>query len=181
MSTTKPVALILGAGPNIGTALTHSLSALDYRIALASRSGTNTLHPNGTLSLSVDLTSPSSIPSLFTTITEKFGTPPSIVIYNAAALTPPPDTDSVLSVPVEQFSQDLMVNTVAPYVAAMEAVKAWEGMGEEGGKKTFVYTGNALNGMVMPVALMLTLGVGKSASAHWVGLADALYKARGYR
>jgi hypothetical protein len=31
------------------------------------------------------------------------------------------------------------------------------------------------------VPLMLTLGVGKSASAHWLGLADNTYKDRGYR
>jgi hypothetical protein len=89
----------------------------------------------------------------------------------------------VLSVPADQFAKDLNVNTVSPYVAAMEAVKAWEDMQakEEGGNKTFIYTGNALNQTVMPVPLFLTLGVGKSASAHWVGLADATYRERGYR
>lgn len=181
---TKRVALILGSGPNVGTAITSSLTALNYRIATASRSGTNNLSPStGILSLTADFATPSSIPTLFAAVAQEFGTPPSVVIWNAATLTPPPIEGSVLSVPADQFAKDLNVNTVSPYVAAMEAVKAWEGMQgkEEGGNKTFIYTGNALNQIVMPVPLFLTLGVGKSASAHWVGLADATYRERGYR
>ncbi|KAG9187879.1 hypothetical protein G6011_05750 [Alternaria panax] len=196
---TKPVALILGSGSNVGTAITASLTALNYRIASASRSGTNSLNPStGTLSLTADFTHPSSIPALFTAVKKEFGISPTVVIYNAAALTPPPVEGSVLSVPAEQFTQDLNVNTVSPYIAAMEAVKAWETMektetrgGGDGDdddnnekkktKKTFIYTGNLLNQTIMPVPSLLTLGVGKSASAHWVGLADATYAARGYR
>ena len=93
---------------------------------------------------------------------------------------------NVLSVPQDQFVKDLNVNTVSPYVAAMEAVRAWDGeKGDdgEGGRsnKTFIYTGNTLNQTIMPVPLFLTLGVGKSASAHGVGVADATYRERGYR
>jgi hypothetical protein len=180
MSTT-PIALILGSGPNVGTALTTSL------IATASRSGTNALHPtNGTLSLAADFSSPSCIPSLFAAVLREYGAAPSVVIWNASALTPPPVEGNVLSVPQDQFVNDLNVNTVSPYVAAMEAVRAWDGEvgGDgEGGRsnKTFIYTGNTLNQTIMPVPLFLTLGVGKSASAHWVGLADATYRERGYR
>jgi NAD(P)-dependent dehydrogenase (short-subunit alcohol dehydrogenase family) len=187
MSTT-PIALILGSGPNVGTALTTSLTALNYRIATASRSGTNALHPtNGTLSLAADFSSPSCIPSLFAAVLREYGAAPSVVIWNASALTPPPVEGNVLSVPQDQFVHDLNVNTVSPYVAAMEAVRAWDGElgGDdgEGGRsnKTFIYTGNTLNQTIMPVPLFLTLGVGKSASAHWVGLADATYRERGYR
>jgi NAD(P)-dependent dehydrogenase (short-subunit alcohol dehydrogenase family) len=116
-------------------------------------------------------------------VLKEYGTAPSVVVWNAATLTPPPTPDSVLSVPTEQFTKDLNVNTVSPYVAAQEAVKSWASMGEgqQGGNKTFIYTGNALNQSVMPVPLFLTLGVGKSASAHWIGLADALYSEKGYR
>jgi len=31
------------------------------------------------------------------------------------------------------------------------------------------------------VPMMLNLGVGKAASAYWVGLADGAYSAQGYR
>jgi NAD(P)-dependent dehydrogenase (short-subunit alcohol dehydrogenase family) len=181
---TKPVALILGAGPNIGSALTSSLAKLNYRIATASRSGTNSINPTtGILTLQADFATPTSIPSLFSAVLKEYGTAPSVVVWNAATLTPPPTPDNVLSVPADQFTKDLNVNTVSPYVAAQEAVKSWASMGEEreGGNKTFIYTGNALNQTIMPVPLFLTLGVGKSASAHWIGLADALYREKGYR
>jgi NAD(P)-dependent dehydrogenase (short-subunit alcohol dehydrogenase family) len=180
----KPVALILGAGPNVGAAISTSLSTLHYRIATASRSGTNTMNPDtGILTLKADFTAPTSIPHLFSLVLKEFGTPPSVVVWNAAALTPPPTEDSVLSVSVDQFGKDLNVNTVSAYAAAQEAVKGWNSMEGEhaAGKKTFIYTGNMLNQTVAPVPLFLTLGVGKSASAHWVGLADALYREKGYR
>ncbi|RYO19477.1 hypothetical protein AA0121_g4161 [Alternaria tenuissima] len=118
MSTT-PIALILGSGPNVGTALTTSLTALNYRIATASRSGTNALHPtNGTLSLAADFSSPSCIPSLFAAVLREYGAAPSVVIWNASALTPPPVQDNVLSVPQDQFVDDLNVNTVSPFFYA---------------------------------------------------------------
>jgi NAD(P)-dependent dehydrogenase (short-subunit alcohol dehydrogenase family) len=182
----KPVALILGAGPNVGLAISSSLSTLNYRIATASRSGTNSIHPDtGILTLQADFTTPTNIPHLFSLVLKEFGTQPSVVVWNAAALTPPPAEDSVLSVSVEQFGKDLNVNTVSAYAAAQEAVKGWDSMAGQQhaavGKKTFIYTGNMLNQTVAPVPLFLTLGVGKSASAHWVGLADALYRDKGYR
>ncbi|KAI4605548.1 hypothetical protein J4E86_011589 [Alternaria arbusti] len=181
---TKPVALILGAGPNVGLAISTSFTILNYRVATASRSGTNSINPDtGILTLKADFTAPTSIPNLFSLVLKEYGTSPSVVVWNAAALTPPPVEESVLSISQEQFAKDLNVNTVSPYVAAQEAVKSWESMGEEhaGDKKTFIYTGNTLNQTIAPVPLFLTLGVGKSASAHWVGMADALYKEKGYR
>ncbi|KAE8831618.1 hypothetical protein HRS9139_05860 [Pyrenophora teres f. teres] len=166
----KPVALILGAGPNLGASIATSLAALGYRIATASRSGSGAIDPStDILRLRADFTNPSSIPPLFTKIKETFSTAPSVVIYNAANLTRPSDPTNPLSIPTENFEKDLNVNTVSAYVAAQEAVKGWEALGNEGGNKTFVFTGNMLNQKVIPMPNFLTLGVGKSASAHWVG------------
>ncbi|KAI4935043.1 uncharacterized protein J4E92_002329 [Alternaria infectoria] len=164
---TKPVALILGAGPNVGLAISTSFTILNYRVATASRSGTNSINPDtGILTLKADFTAPTSIPNLFSLVLKEYGTSPNVVVWNAAALTPPPVEESVLSISQEQFAKDLNVNTVSPYVAAQEAVKSWESMGEEhaGDKKTFIYTGNTLNQTIAPVPLFLTLGVGKSAN-----------------
>lgn len=181
----KPLALILGAGSNNGAALTTTFLSLGYQIALASRSGTNPSPSSSSkdiLSLQADFSSPSSIPSLFSRIRSELHTSPSVVVYNAAALTPPPDKDSVLSLPVDQFVKDLNVNSVSPYVAAQEAVRGWEELGEvQGVNKTFIYTGNKLNETILPVGDLITLGVGKNASAYWIGLADELYKSKGYR
>ncbi|CAE7205580.1 hypothetical protein PTNB85_09706 [Pyrenophora teres f. teres] len=173
----KPVALILGAGPNLGASIATSLAALGYRIATASRSGSGAIDPStDILRLRADFTNPSSIPPLFTKIKETFSTAPSVVIYNAANLTRPSDPTNPLSIPTENFEKDLNVNTVSAYVAAQEAVKGWEALGSEGGNKTFVFTGNMLNQKVIPMPNFLTLGVGKSASAHWVGLADQVFR-----
>ena len=173
----KPVALILGAGPNLGASITSSLTKLGYRIATVSRSGTGEINSStGILTLRADFATPSSIPPLFSKIKDSFSTPPSVVIYNAASLTPPPEATNPLSIPAAAFEKDINVNAVSAYVAAQEAVKGWEELGKEGGKKTFIFTGNCLNQKVLPMPVLLTLGVGKSASAHWVGLVDGVFK-----
>ena len=106
-----------------------------------------------------------------------------MVICNAGSFTAPPDKDSVLSIPVENLVRDFAVNTISPYVAAYEAAKAWDVMGKEGEgtKKTFIYTGNILNTVVLPVPMLTDAGMGKAASAYWIGVADANFAAKGYR
>lgn len=175
-----PVVLILGAGPRIGASVAEKFASNGYKIAVASRSGSESTTGKGYLSLKADFTNPSSIPSLFDAVKTEFRTAPSVVIYNAATLTRPPKEDSALSVPVESVVSDLNVNTISPYVAAQQAVSAWETLPKET-KKTFIYTGNFLNVVIPPVPVFLTLGIGKSASAFWVGLADATYANRGFR
>ena len=174
----KPIVLILGAGPRIGASVAEKFASSGYQVAVASRKGNKTAE--GFLSLKADFTKPDSIPALFDAVKAEFKTSPSVVVYNAAALTPPPDKDSVLSIPAESVVSDLNINTVSPYVAAQQAVSGWETLPKEV-KKTFIYTGNILNVSVVPVPAMLDLGIGKSASAFWIGVADALYSSRGYR
>ncbi|KAL5046015.1 hypothetical protein BDW71DRAFT_182636 [Aspergillus fruticulosus] len=177
----KPAALILGSGPRVGASVAAAFSAKGYNVATASRSGSNsTKTAEGYLSLTADFADPSSIPGLFDSVKEAFGTAPSVVVYNAASLTPPPDNDSVLSIPTERVVTDLDINTVSPYVAAQKAVEGWASLSPDV-KKTFIYTGNPLNTKIVPVPLFLNLGVGKSATAYWIGAADALYKEKGYR
>ncbi|KAL2672677.1 hypothetical protein Neosp_013391 [[Neocosmospora] mangrovei] len=175
-----PVLLILGAGPRIGASVADRFALDGYKVAIASRSGTDTKNEKGFLSLKADLGKPDSIPAIFDAVKAEFHAAPSVVVYNAPAFSYPPDKDSALSVPVETFVADLNVNTVSPYVAAQQAVAGWEILPAEN-KKTFIYTGNILNVSVLPIAMMLTLGVGKSASSYWVEAADILYKARGFR
>ncbi|KAK0125622.1 hypothetical protein ONS96_009458 [Cadophora gregata f. sp. sojae] len=176
---TKPVILILGAGPRIGASLATHFSTASYSIALASRHGTNTLLPSGHLSLLADFSTPSSIPTLFATVKKHFSSPPNVVIYNAGAFTPPPCNDNVFSIPAEALMADMNVNTISAYVAAQEAVKAWEGEGK--GRGVFIYTGNICNVEIVPWPMMLTGGVGKAASAYWIGLVDGLMDEKGYR
>ncbi len=176
----NPVILILGAGPRIGASVAEKFASNGYKVAVASRKGSDTKTTSGFLSLKADFTKPDSIPALFDAVKAEFHASPSVVVYNAAALTPPPDKDSVLSIPAESVASDLNVNTISPYVAAQQAVSGWETLPEEA-KKTFIYTGNIANVSILPVPLMLNLGMGKSASAFWIGVADTTFKARGYR
>jgi NAD(P)-dependent dehydrogenase (short-subunit alcohol dehydrogenase family) len=177
---TNPVVLILGAGPRIGAAVAEKFASNGYQVAVASRSGSGTKTAKGFLSLKADFTKPDSIPALFDAVKTEFHTSPSVVVYNAAALTNPPDKDSALSISAESVALDLNVNTISPYVAAQQAVSGWETLPKDP-KKTFIYTGNITNVSILPMPLMLDLGMGKSASAYWIGVADATYSARGFR
>lgn len=174
------IALILGAGPRVGAGVAAKFLGNGYKIAIASRKGSNSETDEGYFSIKADFAKPESVSSVFDAVKTKFGASPSVVIYNAASLTPPPDDKSALSIPLESFNSDLNINTVSPYAAAQHAVAGWKTLPTET-KKSFIYTGNGLNQTVLPGPVMLNLGVGKSASAYWLGVADANYAAQGYR
>ncbi|CRG84344.1 hypothetical protein PISL3812_01641 [Talaromyces islandicus] len=176
----NPVVLILGAGPRIGASVAQKFASIGYKVATVSRKGNNTSTTEGILSLKADFSKPDSIPALFEAVKAEFHASPSVVIYNAAALTPPPVKDSLFSVPAESVASDLNVNTVSAYVAAQQAVIGWESLPKET-KKTFIYTGNIMNASVVPIPMMLDLAMGKSASASWIGLADAVSADKGIR
>lgn len=178
MATPAPIVLILGAGARVGAAVARTFARNGYKVAVASRSGTSP-SPDY-LALQADFADPSSIPPLFAAVRAEFNAAPSVVVYNAANYTAPLDDASALSIPVGGVVADLNVNTVSPYVAAQQAVLGWETLPREA-KKTFIFTGNILNTLVFPLPALLSLGVGKAASAYWIGVADATYKAKGYR
>lgn len=175
-----PLALILGAGPRVGASVAKSLAAEGYKIAVVSRKASPVEDSKGYLYFQADFTKPETVPMLFEQVTKQAGTAPSVVVYNAAALTPSGEQGSPLSIPAASFISDLNINTVTPYMAAQEAMKGWKTLPEDQ-LKTFIYTGNKLNTVVKPVPLFLTLGVGKAASAYWVGTADSAYAANKYR
>lgn len=182
--TTMPsdaVVLIMGAGPRIGAAVAERFSSNGYQVALASRSGgSGTKNDKSFLSLKADFSQPDMIPSLFKAVKAEFHSPPNVVVYNAGSLTNPPEKDDPLSIAAEDVQKDFVVNTVTPYVAAHEAVKAWEELPGEM-KKSFIYTGNVTNVSIVPMPLMVNVGMGKAAAAYWIGTADAAYEGRGYR
>lgn len=175
--TANPVALILGAGPRVGISVAKKLAGEGYKVAIVSRSGAST---EGFLSLKADFTKPNSIPALFKAVESEFHAPPSVIVYNAAARTLPPVENSLFSLSAEDLVSDFNVNVLGAYVAAQQAVAEWEKLPKEE-KKTFIYTGNIMNTAIIPMAAAVNLGLGKSASSYWIGLADMLYKANGYR
>ncbi|RDW63386.1 hypothetical protein BP6252_10931 [Coleophoma cylindrospora] len=175
----KPVALILGSGPRVGAAVAKKFINTGYQVAIASRKATGGKTVEGYLSITADLSNPSSIPAVFEAVKAEFHSPPSVVVYNAAALTPPAG-NNLFSIPVESLDADLNTNTVSVYAAAQEAVKGWETLAKDV-KKVFIYTGNKQNTGIGPLLLTVTLGIGKSASAYLLGAADTEYSKLGYR
>ncbi|KAF2501713.1 hypothetical protein BU16DRAFT_577798 [Lophium mytilinum] len=177
---TKPILLVLGAGANIGAALTTKFSAAGYRIALAARSLSDGLSSAGHLNIKIDLTDPTAIPTAFSKVKKEFGTP-NIVIYNAANVSAPPDPQNMFSIETETLDKDVKLMTISAYAAAKEAVAGFESLGTEQGRKAFIYTGNILNTLIMSTPYVLTLGVGKAGSAYWIGTASELYKDKGIK
>jgi NAD(P)-dependent dehydrogenase (short-subunit alcohol dehydrogenase family) len=175
----KPVALILGSGPRVGAAVAERFASTGYSVATASRKATEGKVAEGYLSIKADMSKPSSIPAVFDAVKAEFHTAPSVVVYNAAAFTPP-TADDLFSIPVESLADNLNTNTVSVYAAAQEAVKGWESL-PKNVKKVFIYTGNKQNTGIGPIILTATLGIGKSASAYLVGAADTQYSKLGYR
>jgi NAD(P)-dependent dehydrogenase (short-subunit alcohol dehydrogenase family) len=179
---TSPVALILGAGPRIGLSVAKQLSSQGYRIVIVSRSGSgaSTTLIDGVLSLKADFTKPDSIPALFSAVEKEFHSLPSVVVYNAGARTVPPIDGNMFSNSAENLVSDFNVNVLSAYIAAQQAVIGWQTLPKEV-KKTFIYTGNIMNTTIIPMAAAVNLGIGKSASSYWIGLADTLYQAQGSR
>jgi site-specific recombinase len=88
------------------------------------------------------------------------------------------DANNPLSLPLADFTRDFTVNTTSAFVAAQQAALAFEQL-PESSSKTFIYTGNITN--VVPLAPLLDLGVGKSATAHIIQSAAAAYKDKGFK
>jgi NAD(P)-dependent dehydrogenase (short-subunit alcohol dehydrogenase family) len=132
----KPVLLLLGAGSNIGKALASKFSAAGYSIALAARSIPDGTTPEGHLGIKVDLSKPESVATVFEKVKSALGTP-NTVIYNAAALTPPPDAENIFSVPLEALQKDLNIASTTAFAAAREAVAGFDSLPKEL-KKTFI-------------------------------------------
>jgi NAD(P)-dependent dehydrogenase (short-subunit alcohol dehydrogenase family) len=181
---TAPIALIFGAGAKIGAATASRFASAGYRVATVSRSGpeTPTVQPDtGALAIRADLSSPSTVPSVFEAVRAAFGAAPRVVIWNAAALTPPPEAGNMFSIDTAALAKDLGVMVTAPFEAAKEAVRAWTAEGEGITGRRFIYTGNYLNRVVKPTPFMTTLGTGKSGAAYWIHQADLVYKEKDIR
>lgn len=89
------------------------------------------------------------------------------------------DPNDTFSLPLDQFTRDLNINTTSPYVAAKEAVQGFAQLPADA-SKTFIYTGNITNDSVTFPTLM-TLGAGKSATAHIIHNAATVYADRGFK
>ncbi|KAH7305518.1 hypothetical protein B0I35DRAFT_362193 [Stachybotrys elegans] len=176
----RKILLILGAGPGIARGVAEKFKSAGYGTAIVSRSKpADGLYPADTVSIQADLRDASSIPKIFDTVKDKLGGSPSVVVYNAAAMTVPSDLSNPFSVSPEDLERDMAIMNTTPYVAAGQAVAGFEAAKDDT-PKAFIYTGNMLAGQTRPVPYVVTLGTGKSAASYWLGTAASFYKDKGY-
>jgi len=173
--TTQPIALIFGFGKNVGVSVASAFSLAGYKIATVSRSPTITPQENYT-HIQGDLSDPTSISSIFTTVRSKLGEP-SVVIYNAASSSHH-DKPDPLSISLENALKDLNINTLSVLASAKEAKNSFSKLPATA-SKTFIFTGNALNKMIIPP--LMSAGMAKSATAHLLESAALAYKGDGYK
>jgi NAD(P)-dependent dehydrogenase (short-subunit alcohol dehydrogenase family) len=81
----SPVALIIGAGANIGQSLVRKFTSEGYKVGLAARSLKESDSTDSQLNIPSDFTKPSDVVSAFTKLKTAFGIP-SVVIYNGKTL-----------------------------------------------------------------------------------------------
>ncbi|PSR83492.1 hypothetical protein BD289DRAFT_369928 [Coniella lustricola] len=187
-ASSAPAVIIFGNGSNIGAALVQGFLDAGYRVATVSRSKKSaTPHPE-VHHIQADLSYPKSIPRVFAEV-DAAGYPfPSVLVWNAAAVTVPTDPENPFEVPEEAFARDADLMITSPYFASREAVRVWKEINEsnkvEGGHErrgTFIMTGNLLARKTLPVPSLVGLGIGKSGAFSWISLADQVFREKGIR
>ncbi|EED14115.1 short-chain dehydrogenase, putative [Talaromyces stipitatus ATCC 10500] len=169
----SPIALILGAGARVGQAVGHKFAANGYEVALASRSSNTGQGQDGLHYFKVDFSDPANVKTLFESVVASLGVP-SVVVYNAYSMIPAKEPFSITP---ENFQQSLNVNMTSVFAAAHEAVNGFEKI-PTSVPKSFIFTGNALDEIIIPG--LSGLGAGKSATAHLIKAAAAAYLEKGY-
>ena len=81
MSSTSPVILILGAGPNIGQAVARIFASKGYKVALAARSLREADSTDNQLNITCDFANSDDVVNAFGRVNKVFGIP-SVVVYN---------------------------------------------------------------------------------------------------
>ncbi|KIY00274.1 uncharacterized protein Z520_03959 [Fonsecaea multimorphosa CBS 102226] len=164
------IAIVFGAGKQIGLCAVEEFKKKGYKVAAVARS-LEAGERDGVLYIPADLTSLSTVGDAFEAVRKRWGEP-SVVIYNAFRMYWTKES-STFDVPTDVFVKDMEVNTTSAFIALKEALASFATLPKEA-PKTFIYTGNILN--EGPLAGVLTLGMGKCASAHMVELADSRYR-----
>ncbi|OBT81244.1 hypothetical protein VE02_09700, partial [Pseudogymnoascus sp. 03VT05] len=175
-TTTTPIILILGAGPNIGQAVARLFASKGYKVALASRSQKETESTDNQLNITCDFSNSDDVVDAFAKVKKVFGIP-SVVVYNVSASTFTPAQDP-FALPLADLNKDLAINITSAFVAAQQAAAGFAEL-PASAARTFIYTGNILNVSILPG--FLSQGMGKSAGAHMIWAASAAYKDRGFK
>ncbi|KAF9014569.1 hypothetical protein BDZ89DRAFT_995096 [Hymenopellis radicata] len=176
----KLVALIIGAGSNVGDSVAQTLLKQNYKVAVGSRNPKRDNLPAGLYPFTVDVTKPESIKSAFEKVTTEVG-PPNIVIFNAATLEFSNAADP-LSLSLSAFDK---ANAVASsfYSAAQEALGSFRSPVHKDSVKAFIVTGNLLAFLpaVASEGNRFSLGLQKRSEAYLSELLHNAYAKEGIR
>lgn len=188
----QKIVLILGSGPRVGRHISRAFAAKGYQVALASRTLKDEDKEPGQTHFQVDLSNPSSVPELFSQVKTSLGVP-DVVVYNGkgvqlishstthilpASAGAFNDPKNPFSISLRDFEQAININTTSVFAAAQQAAAGFAQLSDSA-SKTFIYTGNALNSLI--IAPMMAAGVGKSGAAHMMQSAAQLSVERGFQ
>lgn len=107
-TSTSDVAVIFGVGSNIGTALAKGFVDAGYRVATVSRSRPSSADTSSNpLHIQADLSDPVAATGVFDKVRSAGLEFPSVVVWNLASLTPPPDSENPLSIADSDLDRDI--------------------------------------------------------------------------
>lgn len=87
MAAKSPVALIIGAGPNIGQSVARKFASKGYRVGLAARSVKESDSTDSQLNIPSDFSKTEDVVKAFDRVRKTFGIP-SVVVYNGEPAVP---------------------------------------------------------------------------------------------
>ncbi|KAF8901831.1 hypothetical protein CPB85DRAFT_1227563 [Mucidula mucida] len=182
MSSPQRVALIIGAGPNIGDSVAHALLKQDYKVAVGSRTAkrsTDAFYP-----FTIDITKPESIKAAFDTVAKELG-PPNVVVFNGNLRSfsyEPANSTDPLTMSLAAYTQ---ANTVSAsfFAAAKESLASFRLPVHGDLPKAMIVTGNLAPFLpVIPeTAVFLGLAVQKKIAAYLMELCQNIYGKEGLR
>ncbi|UJR38270.1 hypothetical protein I4U23_030943 [Adineta vaga] len=141
MAAKKPIAVVVGVGPGLGTSLAKRFAAGGYSIGLIARKESSLqpvqkeLEDQGHIALSVtaDAGDVSSIKNAFDTIRTKLGNDPEVLLYNAGGFT----YKSILDLKPEELQTAFNISVVGALAASQEVLPTMI----KNGKGTILFTG----------------------------------------
>lgn len=154
MSSNVSIALILGAGPNIGASVAEEFASKGYKVVLTSRKIAENANPSFS-HIKGDLSQPNSVVDVFTQVRKLYGEP-GVVVYNgmsqmshlerirdsdwitAGAVSFAPK-ENTFNLDLGTFESDLNINTTSVFVAIKEALASFSTL-PTSASRTFIYT-----------------------------------------
>lgn len=119
--TSKPIALIVGAGKGLSASLARLLAGEGFRVALAARNTDKLaalVAETGALAIACDATEPADIERLFAGVTSEWGVP-DLVVYNANYRT----RGAITGLDAGEVQRTLQVSAYAGFLVAQAAAR----------------------------------------------------------